>query len=75
MTAARAHAIFGKCMIQAPHEPEPLELIANMIYVAMVVVGYGIAAVFSPQTGRFLRIEWLRRQNSNRRDKRGNAPV
>ena len=60
MTAASAHAIFGKCMIQAAHEPETLGLIAIMIYVAMVVVGYGIATVFSPQTGRFLRIEWLR---------------
>ena len=48
------------------HEPETLGLIANMIYVAMVVVGYGIAAVFSPQTGRFLRIECLRYRNSNR---------
>ena len=35
-------------------------------YVAMVFVGYGIAAMFSPQTGRFLRIEWLRDRNSNR---------
>ena len=48
------------------HEPETVGLIANMIYVAMVVVGYGIAAVFSPQTGRFLRIECLRYRNSNR---------
>ena len=58
----------GKCIIQAPHvhEPETRELIAQIIYVAMVVVGYGIAAVFSPQTGRFLRIEWLGYRNSNR---------
>ena len=47
-------------MIQAAREPETLGLIAKMNYVAMVVVGYGIAAVFSRQTGRFLRIEWLR---------------
>ena len=33
---------FGKCMIQALHEPETLGLIGNNNYVAMVVVGYGI---------------------------------
>ena len=51
MTAASAHAIFGKCIIEAPHEPETLGLIANMIYVAMVVVGYGIAVVMHASAG------------------------
>ena len=60
MTAAMAHANFGKCVIQAPHEPETHELISNIIFIGMVVVGYDIAAVFGPQTGRFLRIEWSR---------------
>ena len=75
MTAARAHAIFGKCMIQAPHEPESLGLIASIDYVAIVVgyiinicyqLGYGVAAVFTPQHGRFLRFGWSHQRNSNR---------
>ena len=47
-------------MIQEPHEPETLGLAANIDYVAILVVGHGTAAVFTPLYGRFLRIEWFR---------------
>ena len=60
MTAATARAIFGKGMIQPPHEPETLGLIAKVSYTAIMVAGYGIAAVFTSQNGRFLRTEWIR---------------
>ena len=60
VTAATARAIFGKGMIQPPHESETLGLIAKLSYIAIMVAGYGISAVFTPQNGRFLRIESLR---------------
>ena len=56
MTTATARPILGKGMIQPPQESESQGLIAKTGYIAMVVDGYGIAAVFTPQIGRFLRI-------------------
>ena len=51
----------GHCGRKTPNgHQRPLWLIAKVDYLAMVVVGYSIAEVFSPQTGRFLRIKWLR---------------
>ena len=38
MTAARKHAICGKCINQAPLASETLGLIANTDYVAIVVI-------------------------------------